>query len=157
VGAEPSERFAPAVHQIPMLSLANAFDPEEVREFDRRVRRLLGTPETARVEYSAEPKTDGLAVELVYERGAFAVGATRGDGVTGEDGGPVSGALLCDCIRGRSSIRWKTKQASLRIIFFRGRIERETSQRIQRCPDAKPGCRDAAAPSADRRFFTTAG
>ncbi|HEY8368152.1 MAG TPA: NAD-dependent DNA ligase LigA, partial [Thermodesulfobacteriota bacterium] len=85
VGAKPSERFEPVRHGVPMLSLANAFDVEEVREFDRRVKRLLGLDEAARVEYSAEPKTDGLAVELVYERGAFTVGSTRGDGVTGED------------------------------------------------------------------------
>lgn len=85
VGGAPSERFEPAVHAVPMLSLANAFDPEEVWEFDRRVKRLLGLGERDRVEYSAEPKTDGLAVELVYERGAFTVGSTRGDGITGED------------------------------------------------------------------------
>ncbi len=85
VGAHPSERFEPAEHAVPMLSLANAFDVEDVLEFDRRVKRLLGLGEAARVEYSAEPKTDGLAVELVYEHGVFTVGSTRGDGVTGED------------------------------------------------------------------------
>jgi DNA ligase (NAD+) len=85
VGAAPAEKFEPAEHAVPMLSLANAFDPEEVREFDRRVRRHLGLPEGASVVYCCEPKTDGLAVELIYERGVFTVGSTRGNGVVGEN------------------------------------------------------------------------
>ncbi len=85
VGAAPAEKFEPAEHAVPMLSLANAFDPEEVREFDRRVKRFLHLPETAAVEYCAEPKTDGIAVELVYEHGVFVLGSTRGNGVVGEN------------------------------------------------------------------------
>jgi DNA ligase (NAD+) len=82
VGAPPQEEFRPVRHTLPMLSLANAFNEEEVREFDRRVKRLLdGGP----VEYIVEPKYDGLAVELIYEDGVFTVGATRGDGEVGED------------------------------------------------------------------------
>src|SRR5262249_36283803 len=65
-----------------MLSLGNAFEEEEVRAFDRRVREGLGVDE---VEYVAEPKFDGLAISLAYRDGAFAQGATRGDGATGED------------------------------------------------------------------------
>jgi DNA ligase (NAD+) len=65
-----------------MLSLANAFSDDEVREFDARVKKLA---ETDKVEYVAEPKFDGLAVELVYEDGVFVLGSTRGDGETGED------------------------------------------------------------------------
>ena len=82
VGASPLAAFAPARHGTPMLSLNNAFDPDEVAAFDRRVREGLGTEI---VEYCAEPKFDGLAVSLIYERGVFALGATRGDGHTGED------------------------------------------------------------------------
>lgn len=82
VGAPPLERFASARHSVPMLSLDNAFDEAEVREFDRRVLRLLGRDEP--LTYTAEPKMDGVAVELVYRRGALALAATRGDGVTGE-------------------------------------------------------------------------
>jgi DNA ligase (NAD+) len=82
VGAKPSEGFEPVVHRVPMLSLANAFDEEDVTAFDRRVREGLGVEE---VEYSVEPKFDGLAVTLAYEDGVFAQGATRGDGTTGED------------------------------------------------------------------------
>ncbi len=66
-----------------MLSLANAFDETEARDFDKRVKKFLGS--SADVVYVAEPKLDGLAVELVYERGQFVVGSTRGDGVNGEN------------------------------------------------------------------------
>jgi len=66
-----------------MLSLANAMSEEEVVEFDKRVRRALRTEEP--VAYVAEPKLDGVAVELVYEGGRLVVGSTRGDGTTGED------------------------------------------------------------------------
>ncbi|HLH78247.1 MAG TPA: NAD-dependent DNA ligase LigA [Candidatus Binataceae bacterium] len=83
VGAMPSEKFAVVVHRKPMLSLANAMDAEEVREFDRRVKRLLRREEE--LEYVAEIKLDGLAVELVYEHGRLVSGSTRGDGVNGEE------------------------------------------------------------------------
>ena len=82
VGFKPSEAFAPVTHRVPMLSLANAFDEEDVAAFDRRVREGL---EVETVEYSAELKFDGLAVTLAYENGLFVQGATRGDGATGED------------------------------------------------------------------------
>ena len=85
VGGAPSEKFARVVHREPMLSLGNVQTDEELDEFDARVRRLLGLPEGAAVRYVAEPKLDGLAVELVYEDGAFTHGSTRGDGVHGED------------------------------------------------------------------------
>ncbi|MBA4422699.1 MAG: DNA ligase (NAD(+)) LigA, partial [Syntrophus sp. (in: bacteria)] len=83
VGAPPQDKFVSVAHLTPMLSLANAFSAEEVREFDRRCRRFLGSEETIR--YIMEPKLDGLAVNLVYERGALVVGSTRGDGNVGED------------------------------------------------------------------------
>src|ERR1700750_1928624 len=83
VGSKPSEGFAAVNHRVPMLSLANAFDEEDVTAFDRRVRE--GLEATGDVEYSAELKFDGLAVTLSYENGIFTQGATRGDGATGED------------------------------------------------------------------------
>ena len=83
VGAHPLEEFEIVKHTIPMLSLANAFDESEARDFDKRVKKFLGTSED--IEYVAEPKLDGLAVELVYERGQFVVGSTRGDGINGEN------------------------------------------------------------------------
>jgi DNA ligase (NAD+) len=83
VGAHPLEAFEIVRHTLPMLSLANAFDETEARDFDKRVKKFLGS--SADVVYVAEPKLDGLAVELVYERGQFVVGSTRGDGVNGEN------------------------------------------------------------------------
>ena len=83
VGAPPLDKFATVAHLTPMLSLANAFSAEEIREFDRRCRRFLGSDEPLR--YIVEPKLDGLAVNLVYQRGILLVGSTRGDGTVGED------------------------------------------------------------------------
>jgi len=83
VGAPPLEKFGTGKHLVPMLSLNNAFDAEEMAEFDRRVRERLGIEDG--VAYCAEPKLDGLAVSLLYEDGVFACGLTRGDGTTGED------------------------------------------------------------------------
>jgi DNA ligase (NAD+) len=83
VGAPPLEEFEIVRHTIPMLSLANAFDETEAKEFDKRVKKFLRT--SSDIEYVTEPKLDGLAVELVYERGQFIVGSTRGDGVNGEN------------------------------------------------------------------------
>ncbi len=87
VGAAPSEGFAEVVHRVPMLSLANAFDAEDVAAFDRRCREgLRGKDhETDSVEYACELKFDGLAITLAYADGRFVQGATRGDGTTGED------------------------------------------------------------------------
>ncbi len=82
VGAEPLTTFGEVVHEVPMLSLGNAFNDEEVREFDRRVRERLEVDE---VEYVAETKLDGLAISLRYEDGKLVKGATRGDGSRGED------------------------------------------------------------------------
>lgn len=83
VGAPPLEKFAKVKHAAPMLSLDNAFSLEELGEFDRRVKRLLGTDvESA---YTVEPKYDGLAVELTYRRGYLEAASTRGDGYEGED------------------------------------------------------------------------
>ncbi len=83
VGAPPLERFKTVRHTLPMLSLNNATDEEEMAEFDDRIGRFLKS--SGPIEYVAEPKIDGVAVELVYVNGKFTVGSTRGDGVNGED------------------------------------------------------------------------
>jgi DNA ligase (NAD+) len=83
IGAAPLEKFEPFRHDTPMLSLANAFSETDIRDFDGRIRRLLGR--TDAIRFVAEPKLDGVAVNLVYERGIFMAGATRGDGSVGED------------------------------------------------------------------------
>jgi DNA ligase (NAD+) len=83
VGAAPVAGFSPVPHLLPMLSLDNAFTPEELISFDRRVRERLKSEDP--VDYSAETKLDGTAISLLYERGRLVRGATRGDGETGED------------------------------------------------------------------------
>jgi len=89
VGAKPTTTFDEVRHRRPMLSLANAFSHDELRAFDGRVRRGLDMPAPPEpapdLRYVAELKIDGLAVTLRYERGRFVQGATRGDGLTGED------------------------------------------------------------------------
>ena len=85
VGAPLSGGFAEVVHGRPMLSLANAFSPAELAEFDNRVKRFLELEITANVQYCCELKLDGLAVSLTYENGLLSRAATRGDGTTGED------------------------------------------------------------------------
>jgi DNA ligase (NAD+) len=82
VGGAPLPHFEEVRHATPMLSISNAFDEEEVRAFDKRVRQAVGAEV---VEYAAEPKFDGLAVSLVYRDGVLSRGATRGDGTVGED------------------------------------------------------------------------
>ncbi len=83
VGAAPLERFNKVKHKEPMLSLGNVFSGNEVREFDRRVKRFLKSEDE--VGYTVEPKYDGLAIELTYRKGIFFRASTRGDGYAGED------------------------------------------------------------------------
>ena len=84
VAGRPVEGFATAEHLVPMLSLDNAYNEEELRAFDERVRKGAGLGD-APVPYVAELKIDGLSIALTYENGSFVRGATRGDGVRGED------------------------------------------------------------------------
>ncbi|MDU8361777.1 NAD-dependent DNA ligase LigA [Pseudomonas syringae group sp. J309-1] len=91
VGSAALSAFTQVRHEVPMLSLGNAFEEVDMREFDRRVTEGLDLPagdllgSGAKVQYSCEPKLDGLAVSLLYRDGALVRGATRGDGTTGED------------------------------------------------------------------------
>jgi DNA ligase (NAD+) len=83
IGAAPLKEFGTIQHSIPMQSLSNAMNDEELIAFDKRVQKLLET--TSDINYVAEPKLDGIGVELVYINGIFMHGSTRGDGITGED------------------------------------------------------------------------
>lgn len=83
VGGKPLEQFQKVPHRIPMLSLTNSYSPEDLVEFDARVRKFLMTENAT--EYFCEPKFDGLALELIYEKGRFVRALTRGDGTVGED------------------------------------------------------------------------
>ncbi|HBS34033.1 MAG TPA: DNA ligase (NAD(+)) LigA [Parvularcula sp.] len=85
VGAAPSTKFEKAAHAKPMLSLDNAFSDEDVRDFEARVRRFLKLGEDAPPAFTAEPKIDGLSLNLRYEGGVLKVAATRGDGAVGEN------------------------------------------------------------------------
>ena len=81
VGGKPLDKFEQVVHKIPMLSLANAYSAQDLRDFDKRVRDMVEDE----VEYVVEFKIDGLSVGLTYNNGLFEKGATRGDGIVGED------------------------------------------------------------------------
>jgi len=83
VGAKPADKFQTVAHSIPMLSLENGFNHDEVLEFDRRIKRFLKNDQ--KIEYTAEPKMDGLAIELIYEKGILIQSSTRGDGMMGEE------------------------------------------------------------------------
>lgn len=80
VGGNRGEKFSPVVHTVPMESLHDSFSPDEIRDFDRRVREVIPNP-----AYVVEPKFDGLSVSCEYRNGVFVRGSTRGDGITGED------------------------------------------------------------------------
>jgi DNA ligase (NAD+) len=83
VGAKLQETFSPVNHRLSMLSLENSFNDQDIRDFDARIKRFLKDDST--IEYTVEPKIDGLAVELVYENGTLTVASTRGDGNVGEN------------------------------------------------------------------------
>ncbi len=92
VGGEPVSEFAPFEHRIPMLSIDNTYSDEELRAFDKRIRRLLKDArlndevgQVDKIEYVVEHKIDGIAITLWYENGIFTRGATRGNGFRGDD------------------------------------------------------------------------
>ena len=141
VGAPPSTRFAPVRHAAPMLSLANGFNEEELRAFDQRVRKGLGRDG---VDYVCELKIDGLAVDLTYQDGRFIQGATRGDGITGED---VTGNLrtiraiplaLRERVAGRIDVRGE-------VYLPRRSFEATNRERAERGEPAFANPRNAAA------------
>ncbi len=121
VGAPPSTSFASREHRIPMLSLDNAFSDEEITAFDNRVRAALDGEE---IRYIAEPKIDGLAINLCYEDGHLTCAATRGDGRTGED--------VTANARTIADIPWKLAGSVPAILEVRGEVlmDRSTFARL---------------------------
>ncbi|MEC7760500.1 MAG: NAD-dependent DNA ligase LigA [Pseudomonadota bacterium] len=85
VGAAPADGFAKVRHRVRMLSLANAFDDDDIRDFDRQIRSFLGLASNEPLAFTAEPKIDGLSLSLRYENGKLVEAATRGDGAEGEN------------------------------------------------------------------------
>jgi DNA ligase (NAD+) len=85
LGAAPVEAFGKVMHRVPMLSLGNVFDDEDVRDFLERIRRFLGLETVEGLAFTTEPKIDGLSITLRYEKGRLVQGATRGDGYQGEN------------------------------------------------------------------------
>ena len=85
VGFKPSKNFIKVLHKVPMLSLANAFDEEDLINFEKRMINYLDQKSDLKIEYSAEPKIDGISASLFYKDGEFIRGLSRGDGKEGED------------------------------------------------------------------------
>jgi DNA ligase (NAD+) len=85
VGYKPAKTFKKALHKVPMLSLANAFSEEDLNNFEKRIINYLDKVENFEIEYSAEPKIDGISASLIYKKGKFITGLSRGDGKEGED------------------------------------------------------------------------
>jgi DNA ligase (NAD+) len=121
VGAPPLPEFAEVRHRVPMLSLGNAFDEEEVRAFDKRVREGL---KQDMVEYSVEPKFDGLAISLNYRDGVLAQGATRGDGNSGEDVTPNLRTVRSIPLRLPDAPDTRDLEVRGEIIFYRKDFEK---------------------------------
>ena len=85
VGFKPSKNFKKVGHKVPMLSLSNAFDEEDLINFEKKIINFLDQKKTYEIEYSAEPKIDGISASLIYKNGEFVMGLSRGDGKEGED------------------------------------------------------------------------
>ena len=85
VGYKPSKNFKKVKHKVPMLSLGNAFNEEDLKNFEKKILNFLSLKNTDTIEYSAEPKIDGISASLIYIYGEFVKGLSRGDGTEGED------------------------------------------------------------------------
>ncbi|MBI5118203.1 NAD-dependent DNA ligase LigA [Candidatus Poribacteria bacterium] len=145
VGAAPIEAFGTVEHSVPMLSLANAFSHEEIREFDARVRKGLGENT---VEYVIEPKYDGSAIELVYENGVFVSGSTRGDGFRGEDVTQNLKTIRAIPLRLKEDSRWPTRlEARGEIILNKKDFDEMNQKRLAKGESLFANPRNAAAGS----------
>ena len=144
VGGAPLEEFRQVTHRTPMLSLNNAFTDEDVIGFDRRVREGLGEDE---IEYAAEPKFDGLAISLLYDRGRFVQGATRGDGYTGEDVTANLKTVRSIPLRLRGATPPASVEVRGEIIMYKTDFERMNARQRERGEKEFANPRNAAAGS----------
>jgi len=148
VGGFPAEEFKTVTHMKPMLSLDSAFTEEEIKKFDERIKRELGDES---IEYVAEPKLDGLSVELVYENGVFVRGSTRGDGINGEDVTENLKTIRAVPLRLRESKTIPTRLAVRgEVIMHINDFERLNKQLIERGEEPLANPRNAAAGSLRR-------
>ena len=85
VGFKPSKNFKKIKHRVPMLSLSNAFDEDDLKNFEKKIINFLSLKENSEIEYSTEPKIDGISASIKYENGVLTTGLSRGDGTEGED------------------------------------------------------------------------
>src|ERR1700722_18416086 len=148
VGAKPSEKFAVVVHRKMMLSLANAMSAEEMIEFDQRIKRFMKND--GDVEYVAEVKLDGLAVELVYEDGRLVGGSTRGDGVNGEDVTPnirTIKSIPLRLLKPAHGPMPKLLEVRGEVIFPRKAFDRLNAERVRNGEASFANPRNAAAGS----------
>jgi DNA ligase (NAD+) len=147
VGAPPADKFESVRHTVPMLSLGNAMDADELREFDERVRRGLHTGKP--VEYVVEPKLDGVGVELVYEGGDLTVASTRGDGINGENVTANVKTIASVPLRLRHSRGGMPKRLEVRgeVIFPKAAFEDLNRERERRGEPRFANPRNAAAGS----------
>ncbi|HET7202162.1 MAG TPA: NAD-dependent DNA ligase LigA [Steroidobacteraceae bacterium] len=144
VGGQAAREFRAVVHAVPMLSLENAFSEQDILDFDRRARERL---DVERIEYSAEPKIDGLAVTLRYEHGRLVQAATRGDGTRGEDVTPNVRAIRAVPIQLRGA-RWPAVLEARGEVFMTRRSFEALNQRgLERGEKTFANPRNAAAGS----------
>jgi DNA ligase (NAD+) len=144
IGTAPLESFGTVRHRVPMLSLNNAFADDEVEAFDRRVREGL---EAETVEYACEPKFDGLAISLAYERGVFTQGATRGDGYEGEDVTPNLRTIRSVPLRLRAEHAPRLLEVRGEVIIYRRDFERLNARQREKGEKEFANPRNAAAGS----------
>jgi DNA ligase (NAD+) len=144
VGGTPLKEFPQVTHRTPMLSLNNAFTEADVIGFDRRVREALGQDE---IEYAAEPKFDGLAISLLYDRGRFVQGATRGDGYTGEDVTANLRTVRSIPLRLRGARPPASVEVRGEIIMYKADFERMNARQRERGEKEFANPRNAAAGS----------
>jgi len=144
VGAPPLKEFPEVIHKVPMLSLANAFDDEDLREFDKRVKRELGV---SKVEYETELKMDGLAISIRYEDGILVTGATRGDGIRGEDVTPNVKTVRGVPLKLLTDNPPKVIEVRGEVIMYKEDFEKLNKERIEKGEPPFANPRNAAAGS----------
>ena len=143
VSGQPTRNFPTVRHRFPMLSLANSYDEKDFSDFDKRVRGLLG--EEAVVEYVAELKIDGLAISLLYEKGYFKRGATRGDGAMGDDITPNLRTIRAIPLKARGDGLPDEFEVRGEVYLPRGEFERINADRAERGEEPFMNPRNVAA------------